>query len=59
MSKDEPVDQDGFLAVGQWVSHPQWGQGQIISREGYGEKMKLSIYFPPATQIKRIIDPFT
>lgn len=49
---DELVAQDDFLAVGQWVRHPQWGRGQIVSREGHGEKMKLSIRFK--TQLKRI-----
>ena len=49
---DEFVDQDDFLAVGQWVRHPQWGRGQIVSREGHGEKMKLSIRF--GTRTKRI-----
>ena len=46
------VEQDDFLAVGQWVRHQQWGRGQIIEREGHGEKMKLSIKF--AAQVKRV-----
>ena len=46
------VDQEDFLAVGQWVRHPQWGRGQIVEREGHGEKMKLSIKF--AARIKRV-----
>ena len=49
---DEFIAQDDFLAVGQWVRHPQWGRGQIVSREGHGEKTKLSIRFK--TQTKRI-----
>ena len=49
---DELVDQDDFLAEGQWVRHPQWGRGQIVSREGHGKKMKLSIRF--GTRTKRI-----
>ena len=48
----EFVAQDDFLAEGQWVRHPQWGRGQIVSREGHGEKMKLSIRF--GTRTKRI-----
>jgi hypothetical protein len=48
----ELVDQDDFLAVGQWVRHPQWGRGQIVDREGHGEKLKLSIRF--AAQTKRV-----
>ena len=50
---DEFVDQDDFLAVGQWVRHPQWGRGQIVSREGQGEKMKLSIRFGTRDQTHR------
>jgi DNA helicase-2/ATP-dependent DNA helicase PcrA len=48
----EFVDSDDFLAVGQWVRHPKWGRGQIVEREGHGEKMKLSIRFQ--TQVKRV-----
>ena len=36
------VDQDDFLAVGQWVRHASWGKGQIVARDGQGENMKLS-----------------
>ena len=46
------VDQDDFLAVGQWVRHPQWGRGQIVEREGHGDKMKLSIKF--SSRVKRV-----
>ena len=48
----EFVDSDDFLAIGQWVRHPQWGRGQILEREGHGERMKLSIKFQ--TQVKRV-----
>ena len=41
------VDQDDFLAVGQWVRHASWGKGQIVARDGHGEQMKLSIRFGP------------
>ncbi len=41
------VDQDDFLAVGQWVRHASWGRGQIVARDGHGEQMKLSIRFGP------------
>ena len=41
------VDQDDFLAVGQWVRHASWGKGQIVARDGQGENMKLSIRFGP------------
>ena len=41
------VDQDDFLAVGQWVRHASWGKGQIVAQDGQGEDMKLSIRFGP------------
>jgi DNA helicase-2/ATP-dependent DNA helicase PcrA len=46
------VEQDDFLAVGQWVRHPSWGRGRIVAREGHGEKMKLSIRF--GSQVKKV-----
>jgi len=49
----ECVDQDDFLAVGQWVRHPTWGRGQILAREGNGEKTKLSIRFR-GNQVKKV-----
>ena len=42
-----------FLAVGKWVLHPSWGRGEIVSREGSGEDMKLSIRFKGNT-LKRV-----
>ena len=39
------ADQDDFPAVGQWVRHPRWGRGRVTAREGYGEKLKLTIRF--------------
>ena len=49
----EFVDKDDFLAVGQWVRHPSWGRGEIVAREGSGEKMKLSIRFN-SNQVKKV-----
>ena len=46
------VDQDDFLAIGQWVRHPQWGRGQIVKRDGFGDQMKLSIKFQ--SRVKRV-----
>ncbi len=46
------VDEDDFLAVGQWVRHPQWGRGQIVKRDGHGDQMKLSIKFQ--SRVKRV-----
>ena len=48
---DEYVDD--FLAVGKWVLHPSWGRGVIVSREGSGADMKLSIRFK-GNQLKRV-----
>ncbi len=47
----EDLDADGDpLAVGRWVVHPDWGRGQIVEREGSGEKTKLSIRFGGTTK---------
>ncbi|MEW6755931.1 MAG: 3'-5' exonuclease, partial [Candidatus Latescibacterota bacterium] len=48
------VDQDSFLAVGQWVLHPTWGRGQIVAREGNGARTKLSIRFG-GHHVKRVM----
>jgi len=50
----EFVDQDDFLAVGQWVRHPKWGRGQVVDRQGQGADMKLSIRFG-GNQVKKVI----
>jgi len=50
----EFVDQDDFLAVGQWVRHPKWGRGQIVERQGQGADTKLSICFR-GNQVKKVI----
>ena len=50
------INQDDFLAIGQWVRHASWGRGQIIAREGSGEKMKISVQFGP--HIKKIAVAF-
>ena len=47
------VDEDDFLAVGNWVLHPTWGRGQIVDREGSGAAMKLSIRFGQ-NRVKRV-----
>ncbi len=50
------VDQDDFLAVGQWVRHASWGKGQIVARDGQGENMKLEIRFGP--HVKKVAVAF-
>ena len=48
----EADGEDGdALTVGRWVAHPMWGRGQILEREGSGEKIKLSIRFGGATKL--------
>ncbi|HCL27723.1 MAG TPA: ATP-dependent DNA helicase PcrA [Candidatus Latescibacteria bacterium] len=44
---------DDLLGVGRWVQHPAWGRGQIVAREGDGDKTKLSIRFGATT--KRVV----
>ena len=57
MPDEDHVDGEDFeaggedsLAVGRWVAHPMWGRGQILEREGHGEKTKLSIRFGGTTK---------
>lgn len=52
-SDDTDFAGDDVLAVGKWVEHPAWGRGQIVSREGAGTDMKLSIRFGGKT--KRVV----
>ena len=47
---DEDAAGEDALAVGRWVVHPDWGRGQILEREGQGEKTKLSIRFGGTTK---------
>ena len=42
--------------MGQWVRHANWGRGQIVAREGTGDKMKVSVQFGP--HIKKIAVAF-
>ena len=48
--EDFAADGEDPLAVGRWVAHPMWGRGQILEREGRGEKTKLSIRFGGTTK---------
>ena len=50
------IDNDDFLSVGQWVRHSSWGRGQIVAREGSGEKMKVAVQFGP--HLKKIAVAF-
>jgi DNA helicase-2/ATP-dependent DNA helicase PcrA len=40
----EPAE-DGY-DVGVWVTHPSFGGGRIVDREGRGKLLKLTIHFP-------------
>jgi hypothetical protein len=40
------------LLPGQWVRHPEWGRGKILSREGDGMGLKLVILFQGYLQKK-------
>jgi hypothetical protein len=33
------------LEVGAWVSHPDWGRGQIRERSGTGPNAKVTVQF--------------
>ena len=48
-------DSNDVLAVGRWILHPTLGRGKIVSREGCGENLKLSIHFSSATRPKKIM----
>jgi hypothetical protein len=50
---EDVSDNDTLFAVGRWVQHPAWGRGQIVSSEGSGKDMKLSIRFGRTT--KRVV----
>ncbi|MFA6108280.1 MAG: UvrD-helicase domain-containing protein [Candidatus Latescibacterota bacterium] len=47
------VDQDDFLAVGQFVRHPSWGRGEIVAREGAGNGLRLTIRFD-GNRVKKV-----
>jgi DNA helicase-2/ATP-dependent DNA helicase PcrA len=47
------VDQDDFLAVGQFVRHPSWGRGEIVAREGAGAGLRLTIRFG-GSRVKKV-----
>ncbi len=53
----EPVspgtDTGDFMSPGCWVTHPRWGRGKILLREGHDERTKLTIQF--GSQVKKVV----
>jgi DNA helicase-2/ATP-dependent DNA helicase PcrA len=54
---DFPVEADGF-SVGVHVSHPMFGSGKVLGREGSGKSLKLTIQFS-GYGTKRILPAYT
>lgn len=42
-----------FMDVGCWVTHPKWGRGRILLREGQDPDTKLTIQF--GSQVKKVL----
>ncbi len=56
--RDEDQDQSKERSpVGAWVSHPQFGEGQVVACEGRGERAKLTVQFRRAGT-KKILAAF-
>ena len=41
--------------VGDQVSHKKWGKGTVVSTEGSGDKLELTVAFPAPTGIKKLL----
>jgi DNA helicase-2/ATP-dependent DNA helicase PcrA len=54
---DFPAPEDGF-SVGVNVSHPMFGSGKVLGREGSGKSLKLTIQFT-GYGTKRILPAYT
>ena len=54
---DMPKESDGF-SVGARVTHPMFGRGQVLDREGSGKNLKLTIQFS-GYGTKRILPAYT
>ena len=54
---DMPKSEDGF-SVGARVSHPMFGSGKVLGREGSGKNLKLTIQFT-GYGTKRILPAYT
>ena len=49
------VDSDDMLAVGRWVLHDSFGRGQIVAREGSGDRTKLTVRFASGRPRKIVV----
>jgi DNA helicase-2/ATP-dependent DNA helicase PcrA len=49
-SAAQPTKSIVEYAPGDWVSHPQWGKGQIMTVDGAGENAVLQILFSGSTK---------
>jgi hypothetical protein len=54
---DMPKAEDGF-SIGARVSHPMFGSGKVLGREGSGKGLKLTIQFT-GYGTKRILPAYT
>ena len=54
---DMPVPEDGF-SIGARVTHPMFGSGRVLEREGSGKGLKLTIQFT-GSGTKRILPAYT
>jgi len=54
---DFPAASDGF-SIGVRVSHPMFGSGKVLGREGSGPSLKLTIQFT-GYGTKRILPAYT
>ncbi len=62
-SKPAPVvtygaDPGDGLRPGAWIRHPQFGSGRILSREGDGRNLKLTIHFSEGGR-RKILPAYT
>ena len=52
------VNEDNEFKVGQPVYHATFGKGQIVSLEGRGENMKITVYFSDEDITKKLIKQY-
>ncbi|HID40314.1 MAG TPA: DNA helicase UvrD [Calditrichaeota bacterium] len=52
------IDEDNEFKVGQPVYHATFGKGQIVSLEGRGDNMKITVYFSDEDITKKLIKQY-
>ena len=52
------IDEDSEFKVGQPVYHATFGKGKIVSLEGRGENMKITVYFTDEDITKKLIKQY-